>query len=61
MWLTDRVLLQTYVTFCEYLVFHEFRRNLYITLAKYPEQEGIADLNFSSSLYTVFSSIEAIS
>ena len=23
--------LQTHVTFCEYLVFHEFKRNLYIT------------------------------
>ena len=30
--------LQTHITFCEYLVFHEFRRNLYITLAKYLEQ-----------------------
>ena len=29
-----------------YLVFHEFKRNLYITLAKYLEQEGIADLLF---------------
>ena len=28
-------------------VFHEFRRNLYITLAKYLEQEGIADELFS--------------
>ena len=31
-----------------------------ITLAKYLEQESIADLPFSSSLYTVFSSSEAI-
>ena len=49
MYLTDMVFLQAHVTFCEYLVFHELRRNLYITLAKYPEQEGIADLLFSSS------------
>ena len=49
------------VTVCEYLVFREFRRNLYITLAKYLEQEGIAGLHFSSSLYTGFSSIEEIS
>ena len=41
-------------------LFHEYRRNLYIALAKYPAQEGIADLLFSSSLYTVFSSNEAI-
>ena len=54
MCLTVTVFLQTHVTFCEYLVFHEFRlqtfhefrRNLYITLAKYLEQEGIADLLF---------------
>ena len=49
-----------HVAFCEYLVFHEFRRNLYITPAKYLEQEGLAS-SFSSSLYTVFSSIEAFS
>ena len=42
MCLTDKVFLQTRVTFCEYLVFHEFKRNLYIALAKYLEQEGIA-------------------
>ena len=36
-----------HVTFCEYLVFHEFKCNLYITLAKYLEQEGIANLLFS--------------
>ena len=46
MCLTDRLFLQMHATFCEYLVFHEFRRNLYITLAKYLEQEGIADLSF---------------
>ena len=39
--LTDKIFLQTHVTFCEYLVFREFRRNLYITLAKYLEQEGV--------------------
>ena len=55
MWLTDRTLLQTHVTFLE------FRWNLHITLAKYFEQEDIADLLFSCSLYTVFSSTEAIS
>ena len=60
-YLTDRIFLQTHVTFCEYLVFHEFRRKLYITLAKYLEQEGIADLLISGSLYIVFSSIEALS
>ena len=60
-YLTDRIFSSTHVTFCEYLVFHEFRRNLYITLAKYLEQEGIADLLISGYLYTVFSSIEAVS
>ena len=48
MCLTDKIVLQTHVTFFEYLVFHEFRRNLYITLPKYLEQEGIADLLFFS-------------
>ena len=47
MWLTARTFLQMHATFCEYLVFHEFRRNLYIALAKYIKQEGIADLLFS--------------
>ena len=47
-----------HVTVCEYLVFHEGRWNLYITLAKYLEQESITGLLFSSSLNTVFSSIE---
>ena len=50
MCLTDMIFLQMHVTFCENLVFHEFRRNLYITLAKYLEQEGIADLFFSICL-----------
>ena len=44
--LIDKIFLQTHVTFCEYFVFHEFRRYLYITLAKYLEQEGIANLLF---------------
>ena len=30
MCLTDKIFLQRHVTFCEYLVFHEFKRNLYI-------------------------------
>ena len=42
--LTDRIFLQTHVTFCEYLVFHEFTGNLYIALAEYLEQEAMADL-----------------
>ena len=46
MWLTARTFLQKHATVCEYLVFHEFRRNLYIALAKYIKQEGIADLIF---------------
>ena len=54
--------LQTHVTFCEHLVFHELKRNLCITLAKYLEQEGIADLLFQFVyLYTVFLSSELIS
>ena len=61
MCLTDKVFLQTRVTFCEYLVFHEFKRNLYITFANYLEQEGIANLLFSICLYTVFLSSELIS
>ena len=48
MCLTDKIFLQTHVIFCEYLVFHEFKRNLYITLAKYLEQEGIANLLFKN-------------
>ena len=59
--LTDKIFLQIHVTFCEYLVFHEFKRNLYITLDKYLEQEGIANLLFSICLYTVFLSSELIS
>ena len=47
--LTDIKFLHTHVTFYEYLVFHELRRNLYITLAKYLEQEDITDLLCSSS------------
>ena len=55
MCLTDKIFLQTHVRFCEYLVFYEFKRNLYITLAKYLEQEGTADLLvFSLFIYTVF-------
>ena len=42
-------------------MFHEFKHNLYITLAKYLEQEGIANLLFSVCLYTVFLSSELIS
>ena len=48
MCLTHKIFLQTFVTLCEYLVFQEFRRNLYIILAKHLEQEGIADLLFFS-------------
>ena len=59
MCLRDKIVLQTHVTFCEYLVLNEFRRNLYITLAEYLEQEGFADLLFS--VYTVFLSSELIS
>ena len=51
MCLTDKIFLQTHVTFCEYLVFHEFKRNLYITLAKYLEQEGIAIYLFFQFVY----------
>ena len=29
MYLTDKIFLQTHVTLCEYLVFHEFKHNLY--------------------------------
>ena len=50
MCLTDLTFLQTHVTFCEYLVFHEFRGNLYITLAKCLEQEGVANLLFNISI-----------
>jgi len=60
MCLTDNIFLQTHVTFCEYLVFHEFKRNFYITLAKYLEQEGIADLLFTICLYTALLSSELI-
>ena len=60
MCLTDKVFLQTSVTFCEYLVFHEFKRNLDVWLygVKYLEQERFANLLFSICLYTVFLSSE---
>ena len=51
MCLTDKIFLQTHVTFCEYLVFHKFKRNLHITLAKYLEQERIANLLFFQFVY----------
>ena len=34
------------MTFCEHLVYLEFRRNLFIILAKYLEKQCIADLLF---------------
>ena len=44
MCLTNKIFLQTHVTFCdEYLVFHEFKRNLYITLANLEQEGHIAD------------------
>ena len=50
------------VTFCEYLVFpQDFITKLKLYSAKYLEQEGIAGLYFSSSLYAGFSSIEDFS
>ena len=64
MCLTDTMFLQTQVAFCEYLVFHEFRRNLYITLSKYLDQEGIADLLFFNlfihSLLKHWSSVKSV-
>ena len=50
--------LQTHVTFWEYLVFHEFKHSLYITLAKYIEQERI---DFFQFVYIVFLGSELIS
>ena len=50
MCLTVRIFLQTHITFCEYIEFHEFRRSLFITLAKHIQEEGIADLLFLVSL-----------
>ena len=44
-------LAQIHVT-CEYFVFQEFKRILYITLAKYMGQKSIAGLFSSRSLYT---------
>ena len=57
MCLTDMIFLQTHVTFCEYLVFHGFIRNLYITIAKYFEQEGNASLLFFQFVYTQSSQV----
>ena len=54
MCLTDKIFLQTHVTFCEYLVFHEFKRNLYITLAKYLE---LYKLHICNIQYTVLHSL----
>ena len=50
-----------HVTFCENVVFQEFKRILYITLAKYLGQENIAGLFLSTPLYIALSSIEYIS
>ena len=61
MCLTDKIFLQTHVTFCEYLLFHEFKRNLYITLAKYLEQEGTTYFFQFVYIYIVFLSSELIS
>ena len=46
MWLTDSAFLQMDVTFCEYLVFHEFSGSLCITFAKYIEEERITGCCF---------------
>ena len=47
------------MTFCEYVVFREFRRNLYIILAKYLQQEGITYLLFFKFLCTNLKQNEA--
>ena len=49
MWGTDICLVQIHVTFSEYLMFQEFKRILYISLATYLGQESIADLFLSRS------------
>ena len=54
-------LVQIHVTFCENVVFQEFKRILHITLAKYLGQESIAGSFGSRPLQIAFSSIEYIS
>ena len=54
----DKGLAQIHVTFCENVVFQEFKWILYITLAKYLGQENIVGLFLSTPLYIAFSSIE---
>ena len=58
MCLTDKMFLQTHVTFCEYLVFHEFNRNLLNILNKKILQIYFF---FFICLYTAFLSSELIS
>ena len=43
-----------HVTFCENVVFQEFKRILYITLAKYLGQENIAGLFLSTFIHSLF-------
>ena len=57
MCLTDRIFLQTHVTFCEYFVFHEFRRNLYITLAKNILNKMVSQIYFFELLDTQSSQV----
>ena len=43
MCLADKIFLQKHVTLCEYLVFHEFKRNVYISLVSHsaPSRENL--------------------
>ena len=59
MCLTDKIFLQTHVTFCEYLVFHEFKRYLYITLRVISEKKGY-DLNAYNNVRDILYNTDVI-
>ena len=59
MCLTDKIFLQTHVTFCEYLVFHEFKRNLYITLTELFQKNGY-DLNAYNNVRDILYNTDVI-
>ena len=54
MCLTDNIVLQTHVTFCEYLVFREFRRNLYIILFQRNKRNEITMTVISMDAQSMF-------
>ena len=56
----NRIFLQTHVTFCEYFMFHEFRRTTCILLLLNILNKKVSQIYFFEILDTVFSSIDAV-